>query len=401
MNLYIYASKKSAIPLLLRHKSAPPPATGQEDITGYIRRGEGALCRGRTRAFRSGAFMERVSFWEGNSRRVAGRSGFCASEFSAFGPADGKIAWAALAERHAVREPEFLPSREHAVIREGEGAGAAAGVPELAGDSAEPEVARAQEDALRGIEEEGHGELAAGSQGRREEKPHAQHLAAAASAAGYNVADGLADTGEPGLKVPASGDEALFCLGSGLCLFLFRAFFHLGFAGETLGSCPAYGLAAFLQEIHDIKGDFFEFHAVVIDADKGRPAFGTAQLLRRTGKNSAAPGTFYLSGSVRPVLCGGTAAQRLCPVSAHARMIRGTMAAHVVHKIEEETVGFAGAGSEAPAHHLHVKGRGHGRPAHDEAVDGSAVPAFGKNTHIAEHADLSPLKIPECPAVLL
>ena len=167
MNPHIHASKKSAVPLLLRHKSAPPPATGQEDITGYIRRGEGALCRGRTRAFRSGSFMERVSFWGGGSRRVAGRSGFCASEFSAFGPADGKIAWAALAERHAVREPEFLPSREHAVIREGEGAGAAAGVPELAGDSAEPEVARAQKNALRGIEEEGHGELAAGSQEKK------------------------------------------------------------------------------------------------------------------------------------------------------------------------------------------------------------------------------------------
>ena len=52
---------------------------------------------------------------------TSARSGLSASEFSAFGPADGKIAWAALAERQAVWEPEFLPSREHAVIREGEG----------------------------------------------------------------------------------------------------------------------------------------------------------------------------------------------------------------------------------------------------------------------------------------
>ena len=136
MNPHIHASKKSAVPLLLRHKSAPPPATGQEDITGYIRRGEGALCRGRTRAFAPVHSWSACLFGRAAAGASPGRSGFCASEFSAFGPADGKIAWAALAERHAVREPEFLPSREHAVIREGEGAGAAAGVPELAGDSA-------------------------------------------------------------------------------------------------------------------------------------------------------------------------------------------------------------------------------------------------------------------------
>ena len=45
MNPHIHASKKSAVPLLLRHKSAPPPAT---DTSGEGRVGSAGAGRGHS-----------------------------------------------------------------------------------------------------------------------------------------------------------------------------------------------------------------------------------------------------------------------------------------------------------------------------------------------------------------